>query len=108
MLRKELQPASSHLAVGPTGSDIRAGTEDSVIMIPHNGVGADLYSEDGSEMLQAVDKPCLTVGEVPACERIESTQESPADAPAEAVIYTFLSFLDIFAARQCHNSPLSI
>ena len=42
------------------------------------------------------------------CERVESIQKCPADAPAEAVIHPFLSLLDVFAARQSHGSPLSI
>jgi hypothetical protein len=42
-------------------------------------------------------------GKVAACKWIESIQECPADTPGEAVIYSFLSFTDIFAARQSHG-----
>jgi hypothetical protein len=38
-------------------------------------------------------------------EGIESTQESPADAPVVAMIDAFLSFADVFAARHSHGSP---
>jgi hypothetical protein len=40
--------------------------------------------------------------------RVESIQECPADAPAEAVIHAFLSLMDIFASWQSHGPPLSL
>jgi len=39
---------------------------------------------------------------------IVAAQESSADASAEAVVDTFLTFFDIFIARMSHGSPLSM
>jgi hypothetical protein len=59
-------------------------------------------------MPQSVDKPPFAVGEIPPREHVKSRQKCPADAPAKTVIYTFLSLLDVYAARQTHGSLLSI
>ena len=59
-----------------------------------------------SGVTQSVDQPGLAMGEVAAGFDIESAQEGPADAPAEAVIDAFLSLLNVFVAGQSHGSPL--
>jgi hypothetical protein len=40
------------------------------------------------------------VGEVAACECVESLEIRAADAPAEAAIHSFLAFLEVMAAPQ--------
>jgi len=103
--RTEDKPAGSDFPVGPGGYDVGAEAENGVVVIDHDSEGTDFDSKDGSEMAQAVNEPGFAVGEVATCEGIESIKECAADTPAEAVIDTFLSFLDIFAARQSHGSP---
>jgi hypothetical protein len=58
-------------------------------------------------MAQAIDQPCLAMGEVAACKRVESIEKGAADAPGEAVIHAALPLPDVLAARQGHGSPLS-
>jgi hypothetical protein len=45
------------------------------------------------------------VREIPPGESITSAEVCPADAPGEAMIYSDLSFNDVFAARESHESP---
>jgi hypothetical protein len=77
-----------------------------MIVCFHDSVRADVDSENGGEIAQSIDHPNLAVRVVPACQGIQSTQERSADAPGEAMIHAFLTFLDVFAARQSHGSPL--
>jgi hypothetical protein len=74
-------------------------------MIRHDGIGADLDGKNSGEMPKPVDYPGFAVREVAVRERVVSIQECPADTPAEAVIHSFLTVFDIFAARQSHGSP---
>ena len=106
MSGEECQPAGCDFPIGPQGDDVGTSAQNGVVVSLHDRVGADFNSEDGREIPQPVDQPCLAVGEVPERQRVESAQKCPADAPAEAVIHPFLSFLDVCAARQTHGSPL--
>jgi hypothetical protein len=45
------------------------------------------------------------VGEIAQSERVNPTQERPADAPRETVIDPLSPFLDVVAAWQSHGSP---
>ena len=47
------------------------------------------------------------MGEVATGDGVEATEKGAADAPAEAVIDTYLILADIFIARQSHGSSLS-
>jgi len=105
IVREECQPAGSDFEVRPGGGDIGAGTEDEVEVVSHDGVGADIDGEDGGEMAQPVEQQGFTVREVAMSDRIEATEESAADTPAEAVIDTFLTIFDVSAARETHGSP---
>lgn len=46
---EECEPSSGDLEVGPGGDDVGAGTKDGVIVIIHDGEGADVDGEDGGE-----------------------------------------------------------
>ena len=106
--REEGEPTGGDFPIGPGGDEVGAKAQDGMVVIHHDGVGADLDGENGGEIAQAAGDPDFTVGKIAAREGVESIEESAADASAEAVIDTFLSFLDIFAAWQGHGSPLSI
>jgi hypothetical protein len=103
---KECQPAARHLPIGPEGNDIGTRAQNRVVVVRQDGIGTDFDGKDGGKMPQPLDQPCFAVGKISLGQWVEAIEERPPDAPAEAVIHPFLPFLDIFAARQSHGSPL--
>lgn len=105
VVREEGQPAGSDFAIGPGGDDVGAGAQDGVIVIIHDGVGADFDGEDSGELVQPVDEPRFTVGEVALRDGVETGEKSAADTPAEAVVDPFFTIFDVSAAWESHGSP---
>ena len=106
--REESEPAQSDVAIWQRGEEVWSSTEDGVIVIIHDRIGADVDGEDRGEEFQSIDEPLLAVGEVAVGRGVEAAEEGTADTSVEAVIDTFLAIVDVFAARQSHGSPLSI
>jgi hypothetical protein len=76
-----------------------------MVMVFHDCVCADLNGKYGGKLPQSIDQPYFAVAVVPVRDRVESTQECAADTTTEAMVHSFLSLLDVFAARQSHASP---
>ena len=102
---EECEPASSDLEVGPGGGDVWAGTKDGVIVIIHDGEGADVDGEDRGEQAQPVYDPGLTVREVATGDGVIAVEEGAADTAGEAVIDADFTIFDVRAARKTHDSP---
>lgn len=105
VVRAESQPSGSDFEIGPGLDEIGAGAEDGVVMIIHDGIGADVDGEDAGEEVQSVKDPSFAVGEVAAGDGIEAGEESAADAPSEAVIDTDFAIFDVGTAWKPHGLP---
>jgi len=62
---KERQPAGCHFLIEPIGDDVGANTQDDVVVIHHDSVGADFNSEDHDQLPKPFHRPCLSMREVP-------------------------------------------
>jgi len=101
----EGKPTGSYLVIGPGGGEIGAEAEDVMEMGIHDGVGADIDGEDGSEELESTDNQSFTVREIASCDGVTAAEERTSDAAGVAMINAFFTIPDIFASRKSHRSP---
>lgn len=64
VLREESEPAFGNFLIGPGGEDIGASAQDGVVVVIHDGISANIDSENGGEEFQSIDQPFFAVGEV--------------------------------------------
>ena len=57
-----------------------------MIMVAHDGIGAQINSKYGAQQLDAIDDPLAAMLKIKSCVDILATQEGPPDASGDAMV----------------------
>ena len=76
----------SNLLVSPVIYLFALDLYHDVVMVAHDGVGAQVNGKHRAQQLDAIDDPLSAMLEVEACERVRTAQEGTPHASGDAVV----------------------